>query len=183
MNNFLKSLFLLVISYGALAAPIPFYAAVFDGYDRVEKIPVTDTINKAPSNLVLKKFSHNKKTLGFARNINTTTGCSSACLPVSYTAFYSAKGDFITVKSRSGLTKIDHAPFSKEDYSQLDFILSMAPKIFDQIVHPKEMTDAISGATKKAYMENVIKGAAYSTLRIHLYNQDTLKQIKNFLKK
>ena len=66
--------------------------------------------------------------------------------------------------------------------SRLDFILAMSPKIFSEIKNPKEMTDAISGETFKKYKESVIEGAAYSTLRIHLFHQETLKHIKTYLK-
>jgi hypothetical protein len=53
------------------------------------------------------------------------------------------------------------------------------PKEFKSIIHPKEMVDAISSETLKAYSGFVIKEAAYTTLRMNLYNQDTLKLLES----
>jgi hypothetical protein len=54
----------------------------------------------------------------------------------------------------------------------------MNPKVFKKVNHPTEMVDAISGETKKDYKEHVVKNAAYSSLRVNLYHQQT----KMFLK-
>lgn len=156
---------------------------VFQKYEKVEKISIVDPISDEPVNTTLLKVLIGNKVIGYVRNIATTTGCNSACLPVVYSSFYSKDGKFLQVLSQAGLTKLNHAPFTKEDYSKLEFILVMAPKKFDSIKHPKEMTDAISGATIKNFQDIVVQGAAYSTLRIHLYNQQTIKEIRNFLLK
>lgn len=155
---------------------------VFPNYDKIEKVKIEDNVSKEKNNNVLLVIFQKKKLLGFARSINTTTGCNSECLPVVYTTFFNGDGNYIKLISPPGLTKIFHAEFTAEDYSKLDLLLAMAPKIFDQVNHPKEMTDAISGETLKEYKDSVIEGAAYSTLRIHLYHQETIKHIKNYLK-
>lgn len=144
---------------------------------------VTDTISDNPINNQIVVVYKKNSIIGFYRNIHTTTGCNSACLPLSYTAYYDHLGKFLTIKSKDGLTKINHTPFSKEDYGQIDFILALNPSEFKSITHPKELTDAISGATLKVYQNIVVPGAAYSTLRIHLYNQDTLLLIKKYSEK
>jgi hypothetical protein len=140
---------------------------------------VEDKISESPINTELLRVSTSKKPVGYARVIATTTGCNSACLPINYISFYDNQGKFLELISKDGLTKIGHAPFSVEDYSNLEFILVMAPKILNSILHPKQLTDALSGATLKKYKGSVVEGAAYSTLRIHLYNQNTINIIKS----
>ena len=119
-----------------------------------------------------------EKTLGFARPIETTTGCNSACLPISYMAFYNTTAQYLKLISSVGLTKINHVPFTASDYAKLDFILALAPTELSNVANPRDMTDALSGATLKTYQNLVVQGAAYSSLRIHLYNQLSIKQIK-----
>lgn len=155
-----------------------FYRKVFPNFTRVEEKIVVDTISDEAVNTIILKVFAEKKHIGFIRNIYTTTGCDSACLPVSYTSFYDKKGQFIKNLSQDGLTKINHAPFTAEDYARLDLIVSLSPHEFGKIKHPKELTDALSGATLKVYEPIVVEGAAYSTLRIHLYNVDTINWIK-----
>lgn len=165
--------------------PKKLYDSVWTGmglkYDRIEIIKVIDSISDEPVNTKIHVFYLKTNIIGFAREIVTSTGCNSGCLPVIYTAFYNKQGDFITIKSRVGLTKLNHAPFTDSDYSNLDFILSMENKIFDKIKHPKEMTDALSGATIKKFKPHVVKEAAYTTLRTHIYNLDTKVKIKKYL--
>lgn len=160
-----------------------FYKKVFPHLSRVKVISIKDTISDDPVNNKLLKVFSKKKFLGYIREIKTTTGCNSACLPVIYTSFYDEKARLIKILSRDGLTKINHTPFTAKDYSQLDFIVALAPKEFDHIKDPKELTDALSGATLKKYQPFVVKGAAYSTLRIHLYNLNTQNIITRLLKK
>lgn len=151
---------------------------IFPQMTRKVEFKILDSVSAEKNNTQIFAVYNKKKLLGFVRPISTTTGCNSACLPLNYETFYSAKGDYISLYSEAGLTKINHEPFSKDDYSRLEILLAMAPQEFSKISHPKELTDAISGATLKDYVPLVVKGAAYSTLRIHLYNQETL----NFLK-
>lgn len=146
------------------------------------KHTIDDVISDNPINTAIYIIKDKVKILGFVRPISTTTGCDSACLPLNYNSYYDEKGLFKKIVSREGLTKIGHAPFNSKDYSTLEFILTMNPVSFLSISHPKELTDALSGETLKKYQVDVVKGAAYSTLRINLYNQDTLKQIKTITK-
>lgn len=154
----------------------------FSGYTTTEKISIKDTVSVEQNNNSFFVVKKNKKILGFFRKFNTTTGCNSACLPIIYTSFFNAKGEYIELFSPPGLTKIYHAPMTAEDLARLDFILAMSPKEFEKIKNPKEMTDAISGETLKPYKELVVEGAAYSTLRISLYHRETLKYISDYLK-
>lgn len=151
---------------------------VFPKTQSLKPIKVSDPISKDPVNNLIFEVLDGDKTLGFMRAINTTTGCNSACLPVKYMAFYNYEGVYLKLTSAPGLTKIYHAPFTSTDYAKLDFILAIAPEKLSKVIKPEDMTDALSGETLKVYQDIVVKGAAYSTLRIHLYNQLSLKQIQ-----
>lgn len=175
--------FLFLITFSSICFSEDFYKEVFPQYDQKLKHSIKDSISAEKNNTTIYSLYSKGKLIGFARDINTTTGCNSACLPVIYTGFYSQKGILLKILSKDGLTKIGHAPFTEEDYLKLDFILSLAPKEFQLVSHPKELTDAITGATKKEYKDIVVPGAAYSTLRIHLYNQETQNFLNSLKKK
>lgn len=143
-------------------------------------LEVKDTISADPVNTaILKVIDKSGKTLGFVREIVTTTGCNSSCLPIFATLFYSKNKTFMTLKSRQGLTKKNHESFSELDYQKLELILVQNPKQFIKVRHPKEMVDAITSETLKVFSSVVVERAAYTTLRLNLYNQDTLKALKN----
>jgi hypothetical protein len=159
---------------------INFYKKILKDYSSVKKHNVKDNISKDPLNTqILEVFDSKKKRVGFIREIITSTGCNSACLPIIATFFYNQNKQFITLQSSEGLTKKNHEEFTTEDYQNLDFILLKNPKEFKSIINPKEMVDAITSETLKSYKAFVIKEAAYSTLRLNLYNQDTLKLLKS----
>lgn len=151
---------------------------VFPKAIKLKKVKVSDPISKSPINTTIFEIYSDVELLGFARGIETTTGCNSSCLPISYMSFYDEKGSYLKLSSEVGLTKIYHAPFTSADYAKLDLILALAPEKLSAVKNPLDMTDALSGETLKAYKDVVVKGAAYSSLRIHLYNQLSLKQIK-----
>ena len=173
-------LILLFISQSLIAKEVSkeFYQKKIPGFNRIEKVTISDPISENPINTELLALYSNEELLGYVRELSTTTGCNSACLPLNYTTFYNAKGEFVGLASREGLTKKNHAPMTDEDYQRLEMIVLLAPEKFSQVKHPKEMTDAISGETLKEYKEIVVPEAAYSTLRVHLYNQQTMAEIK-----
>ncbi len=144
------------------------------------KTTIPDPISKKSNNKSIYKIYDSKKNLiGHQRHIDTTTGCNSACLPVVFDLFYDKSGKFLRILSKDGLTKKFHRPFAQEDYARLEMIILMNPNVFKKVGHPTEMVDAISGATLSQFVPSVIKDAAYSTLRINLYNQHTLKFLIN----
>jgi hypothetical protein len=181
--NIFNVFFLLPIIYStssfgfssSIQAQVDFF---YKAKSKIEIVKIKDSISANPVNTELLKIIILGKNVGYARSIATTTGCNSACLPLNYITFYDINGKFLKLVSKDGLTKIGHASFTTADYSNLEFILVMAPSEFSKVVHPKEMTDALSGATLKEYKASVVAGAAYSTLRIHLYNQNTINIIK-----
>ena len=142
-------------------------------------IKIKDNISENPINdKILKVFNDSKEHIGFIRNIETTTGCNSACLPVVFTLFYDKDKSLKKLLSKPGLTKKYHAKFTDEDYEKLSLILALNPDSFLKVKHPTKMVDIISGATKIEYQNDVVKNAAYTSLRVNLYNQDTLNILK-----
>jgi len=158
---------------------LSFYQRAFADALYIEAIKVKDNISENPINdKILKVFNDSKEHIGFIRNIETTTGCNSACLPVVFTLFYDKDKSLKKLLSKPGLTKKYHAKFTDKDYEKLSLILALNPDSFLKVKHPTEMVDIISGATKKEYQNDVVKNAAYTSLRVNLYNQDTLNILK-----
>lgn len=172
-------LFSLLIFNTTFANDLDFIKAVFTKAYKVKAFKIVDNISENPININLYKvFDKEDALVGFYRPIITTTGCDSSCLPIYVTLFYSAQKKFKTLKSIKGLTKRNHAPFTSSDYSELELILNINPADFSKVNHPKDMVDVITGQTIKAYKDIVVNEAAYTSLRINKYNQDTLKQLK-----
>ena len=161
------------------SAKAEFYHKVFPGASFQEEVIIKDNISKNPiNNKILKIFDSTKSLIGYIRNIETTTGCDSACLPVVFTLFYDKEKNLVKLLSQPGLTKKYHAKFTSKDYEKLALILLMNPDEFKKVNHPTEMVDVISGATKDEFQNSVVKDAAYTSLRVNLYNQDTLELLK-----
>lgn len=158
---------------------LDFYKKVFPNIATTKKQKISDPISERPTNTeVLLAFDQQNNLIGHIREVNTTTGCNSACLPVVFTLFYDKEINFKKMLSRDGLTKKNHAPFTEADYQKLELLLLMNPSEFKKVGHPTEMVDAISGATLKEYQQVVVKEAAYSSLRINTYNQQTISELK-----
>jgi hypothetical protein len=151
---------------------------LFPSATRIIELKIKDTISDNPINTKVIKVFEKDRPLGYMRSLSTTTGCDSACLPLNYTTFYDKNGTFLALRSKEGLTKIGHAPFSTEDYSTIELLVTMDIPAFKKIKHPKQLTDALSGATLPQYKQLVVPGAAYSTLRIYLYNLNTISFIQ-----
>ena len=172
------------LSFYAQAKSLSFYKTVFKDITIVKTLKITDTISEFKTNVkLLEAYSSDKKRIGFIRNVTTSTGCNDGCLPVIFTLFYNVKGDYLRVLSKPGLTKKNHAEFTELDYIKLELVLKSNPAVFKKVGYPTEMVDGITGATLQIYRPHVIDKAAYSTLRVNLYNQQTQKYIlKNYLK-
>ena len=86
-----------------------FYKKILKDYSSVKTHKVKDNISKDPINKeILEVFNSKNKRIGFVREIITTTGCNSACLPLIATLFYNTNKQFITLQSSVGLTKKNH---------------------------------------------------------------------------
>lgn len=181
-----KSFFLLILvfafnSYAKIDESL--VRKIFPDFSSLKKFDVSDPISDKPVNTSIYEVYSKEERVGFVRGVETTTGCNSACLPISYMSFYKKDGSYIKLVSKVGLTKIGHASFTDEDYAKLAFILALAPARLSAIKNPRDLTDALSGETLKEFKEIVVSGAAYSSLRIHLYHQLTLQQISSKLLK
>lgn len=173
------TLFSIFILSNTFAKDIDFIKKVFSKAVKIEAITVVDSISENPINTTMfKVFNQKNSLIGYYRRIITTTGCNSACLPIHVTLFYEADKKFKTLKSKKGLTKKNHVPFTDSDYNELELILNLNPTDFKKVNHPKDMVDVITGQTTKEYSDDVVKEAAYTSLRINKYNQDTLKQLE-----
>lgn len=159
---------------------LSYYRKVFPDASYKETIKIPDPISDKPTNKsILKVLNSKKKPIGFIREVKTTTGCDSACLPVVFTLFYTEDKVLKKLQTRPGLTKKFHVPFTSKDYEKLDLVLLMNPEVFKRVKHPTEMVDALSGETKKEYAPHVVKQAAYTSLRVNLYHQQTWKFLKS----
>jgi hypothetical protein len=179
----LKILFLFSLlisnSYASSAKKEVLYLKVFKNFKSLKKVKIPDTISEFKTNTrLIEVFDKKIIRIGFIREVTTSTGCNDGCLPVLFTLFYDAKGILLRLLSREGLTKKDHEEFQEIDYIQLESILRKNPAVFKSVVHPTNMVDAITRATLKVYRPHIIARAAYTTLRVNLYNQQTLSFLK-----
>ncbi len=176
----MKALLVFLISFNLWSDDLKKFQKIFQSANKIEKIEIPDPISEKPTNTELILIKENKKNLGYAREIKTDTGCNSGCLPVIFTLYYDSKKNFIDLTSKPGLTKKNHARFTSQDYLTLKGILFRNPENFSKITHPYEMVDMVSGATKKEYVPDVVEKAAYTSLRVNTYNQQTLKFLSSF---
>ena len=156
------------------------FSKVFENFHSHSEVSIPDPISDKPVNtklLILKDIK--KNIIGYAREIKTSTGCNSECLPVIFTLYYSKDKSFLNLSSKPGLTKKNHVSFTSEDYFRLKSILIKNPKSFKNIKHPYELVDMVSGATKSDYIPDVVEKAAYTSLRVNTYNQQTLKYLSS----
>jgi hypothetical protein len=179
LKFFFLFIFLTTFSFSKEVKREVLYLTVFKDFNSSKEVKIPDTISEFKTNIsLLEAFDKKKKPLGFIREVTTSTGCNDGCLPVIFTLFYNDKGRFLRLLSREGLTKRDHEEFQDLDYLQLESILRRNPKTFKSVIHPTNMVDAITRATLKVYQPDVVALAAYTTLRVNLYNQQTLKFLK-----
>lgn len=172
-------LFSIFILSPTFANELDFIKKVFSKTSKVQDFSIVDTISENPINTkIFKVFNQRNVLIGYYRRIITTTGCNSACLPIHVTLFYNENKKFKTLKSEKGLTKKNHVSFTDSDYNELELILNLNPSDFKKVNHPKDMVDVITGQTTKEFSDDVVKEAAYTSLRVNKYNQDTLKQLE-----
>lgn len=175
----MKTFIILIFALLSIQTMADLYKEHFKEAVSADITTISDPISDKPINTTLSIIKDsNQKVLGYVREVTTTTGCDSACLPVIFTLIYNEKKMLIHLKSKPGLTKKFHARFTTKDYEKLDLILALNPDIFKKVSHPTQMVDAISGATKSEFVDSVVKDAAYTSLRVNTYNQQTLEFLK-----
>ncbi|MDA8793959.1 hypothetical protein N9N67_11985, partial [Bacteriovoracaceae bacterium] len=155
------------------------YKMEYPGLSTVHVIEISDPVNPdGPVNTKLLRIQDSQnKTLGFVREITTSTGCNDGCYPIILTLFCDPSGEYLRLKSETGLTKKNHEPMSAEDLFKLDLVIRTNPPEFKKIKHPKDMVDALTGETKPKFVGKVVPMAAYSSYRISMYYQHTKKEI------
>jgi hypothetical protein len=181
----IKYFFVLLLCFHTFAKSTDdlFFKKVFPKAHNFKFISIDDSVDEAKTNNKLgQAFDKGDKILGYFRDIVTSTGCNSGCLPVVFTLFFDSKAKFIKLLSKEGLTKKDHAPFTADDYMRLELILLQNPDSFKMVGHPKDMVDALTSETLKSYQADVVAKAAYTSLRVNLYYQETLSHLKILLK-
>lgn len=160
-----------------------FYQQVFKTLHSTELKNIGDPIDEEAGNpnLIIVK-DKKKKVLGYLRDIVTSTGCNDGCLPVIFTLFFNDKGEFLKLLSKDGLTKKNHETFSADDYVNLEMIMLRNPIEFKEVLHPKQMVDAVTSETLNLYRPHVVNRAAYTTLRVTRYFEHTQNKLKELLK-
>ncbi|MBL6991082.1 MAG: hypothetical protein ISR65_14950 [Bacteriovoracaceae bacterium] len=158
-----------------------FYKLVFKNIHSAKTLKIADPFltDAKNNNLLLKVYDKNKKHLGFIRNLNTTTGCNSLCLPLIFTLFFDSNAKFIKLLSTGTLTKLGHEKFTEQDLAKLNFLLQVPPQSFLKIKQPIEVVDAITMATKKEFIKDVVPQAGLTSFRTFQYLQQTQKKIKS----
>jgi len=108
---------------------------------------------------------------GYMGHISTPVCEGSKCYTIEINFYWDLIGRFIHFDTLSGkgLTKLDHIPFTSEDYRKLEAILR-SPTSMLAVYSKEELVketrssaiDGITGATKVELKESVIEGAVYS---------------------
>ena len=110
------------------------------------------------------------------------------CYDVKIGFTWNLIGEFeaFEVPSDEPLTKLDHVPFTQEDYLKLSAILSNREAYFVQIpfeelVDPSSEVDAHSGATKASIKNEVIEGALYTCYTLwHIVHGPVVDSIRAY---
>jgi len=108
---------------------------------------------------------------GYRAVVNTPVCEDSRCYVIELEIYWDVIGAFVAFDTIPGmaLTKLDHVPFTSEDYQKLNTILSNPQSSLGQ--YEKEelveksrssILDGITGATRSEIQNNVINGAVYS---------------------
>ena len=108
---------------------------------------------------------------GYMGRISTPVCEGSKCYTIEINFYWDLIGRFIHFDTLSGkgLTKLDHIPFTEEDYRKLEAILRtpisrLGAYSKEELVKETRSSaiDGITGATKVELKESVIEGAVYS---------------------
>lgn len=188
MKKILISAFLLVLLPPVVASAdlIPlkplnaeYYSKALPGATYKTVLAIDDPFSYEPFNIeYFKIYDQNSQFIGYIREVYTNTGCEGFCKLLDFTLAYDAEGLFLNILVRKPLTKDMHAAFSEEDYRILYNILKNPPQSFNFATTPKDMIDAVTGATDVKYKKDVIPTAAHTSFRVHQYNQHTQSAIR-----
>jgi hypothetical protein len=113
----------------------------------------------------------------FYQHYSTGVCFDNQCRPLDIILHWSISGRYLGFEMPKGefLSKTDHDPFTRNEYLQLNEILSNADLPFKDIKYHElmnqpesstESVDAISGATSERIKDIVVKNAAYTTYKL-----------------
>ena len=155
MKYLAKSIILLFVSFLAHGkaeyklidnAKKEFYQKVFFSAHFKEEIAIKDNISKNPiNNKILKIYDKNKNLIGYLRNIETTTGCDGACLPVIFTLFYNSSFCQLIMS-----TKEDCQPKKIQIHYNLPYVI-------------QDGTVADTGRARIQFYDKLIHGVSFYT--------------------
>ena len=125
---------------------------------------------------------------GYLTDLKVPVCEDKVCYDVEIAFHWNLIGEFdhFKVSEKAPLTKLDHVPFSKEDYQKLERILKSKDLSFVKL-NPKELVepntdpkvDAYSGATKTTIKNEVIEGALFTCHTLwHIANGTVVDSIK-----
>lgn len=157
-------------------------------------------------NEVMLHFTDDKPDYYYS-NIFTPVCNTGECLPVKINLYWDLDGNYERFDQPKGeiLTKLDHVPFTEDDYALLQDILKDGsdPRLFGQVKHYKgsatedmsnpapaetrmltkyEMVDGISGATLPELEERFVPGALYTTYTLWGLAHDKQQQMRSYTK-
>ncbi len=126
----------------------------------------------------------------YFREIFTAVCASEKCYPVRITFYWNLIGDFVGYELPPGekLTKVDHQPFTQDEYEKLNKALKDAHSklryySIDNLVNDGNKegeVDGISGATNREILDIVVEGAVYTFHTLwNLANGPVKKKIKS----
>gem|GEM_PF-28913 len=131
---------------------------------------------------ILKLFSKGNL-LKIFRPIDTTTGCSSGCSPVSFHLAYDITSKKIEVLSdpQNPLQKVGHQNWTAEDIKKINTALAKMPSWFEKLPAPSDTTH--QEQTWPIYEKTLVAEAAYTSYRIleaslQLLEHNNPKQLK-----
>jgi hypothetical protein len=134
-----------------------------------------------------------KDSMGVAENykaeINVPVCEEKICYDVKLMFFWDLIGDFegFSLIENEPLTKLDHVPFTLDDYQKLEKILKNKDLNFvklsvNDLVDPPTTpnVDGYSGATKTTVKNEVIEGALFTCYTLwHIANDEVIDSIKH----
>ncbi|WP_051568378.1 hypothetical protein [Crocinitomix catalasitica] len=181
MNHFWKFSFSLIIVF-----TVSILTGIAPSKDSKSTGIVLDTMNNSVE-LLLKDGMPTE----YVSDIFTPVCTSSDCMPIRIRIYWDFAGNYVRYELPENeiLTKIDHLPFTAEDYLQLDKILKdpnsrLKDFNMDELVQPgqaKSEVDGVTGATDVALKNSFVPGALYSCYTLwHLVHTHAQSEILNY---
>ncbi len=146
-----------------------------------------------PDDTLTIYFSAKSQPEAFSRNIHTAVCIDSLCRLVDITLYWEVTGKYLGYSLPPGeeLTKKEHTPFSKSDYTRLSEILAdsssqlgfYTPEEIHPVKQAVKKTDGITGATLPNLSPWIVPEAAYTSYTLwHLTYGASRDSIINHVK-